>query len=456
MNAFELRKATTLGLLKEFQTLASSEPERLNAWIVARLGHLWRTARTSNSWWHHYLPPGGNVFGNSLRAEEILQRVPVLTRTMIQEVSDFSAVWISGSNRLQYGIASTSGSTGKPVKVIKHAPTYNPAVSATSLLDAVWQKRQLTSPFVYLRAQGSRSGNFQINEPFSFLSEVGPTHVLRSTEYSTEQILDFMASINGSNVIGNATLLLALAKEQIRNPRPQLSVLELMNWAEAMTPETRQTLKQAFSAKISDRYSTEELGSLAIQCPEAEHLHALQFFNFVEIVDEEGRACDQGVPGRVVVTALHNFSQPLIRYEVGDVASWQEPCAHGINLPVLNPVITRIRESIKLADGRTIQPNATGSKIGKDAIVRDFQVLRFTDAILVLYVSDSELADIVKSFYADDLKKRFATGDQVKFVRLPSNSEFREFKRRDFILRDEVLPSVASNEELSRLLTSIS
>jgi phenylacetate-CoA ligase len=455
VNSFELRKAATINLMNEFLTLASSEPGHLNSWILSRLGYLWKTARASNSWWHQHLPPGASLFDDFRQVEEILQRLPVLTRTMVQEASDFTAVWIPGSNRLQYGVASTSGSTGKPVKIIKHAPTYNPAVSATSLLDAVWQKRHLASPYVYLRAQGSRSGEFQINEPFNFISEVGPTHVIRSTESSTEQILDFMASLGSANVIGNATLLLALAREQIRNPRTNLNVLELMNWAEAMTPETRETLRQAFSAKISDRYSTEELGSLAIQCPESDHLHALQFFNFVEIVDEEGRPCEPGVPGRVVVTALHNFSQPLIRYEVGDIASWQEPCEHGIHLPVLSPVITRIRETIKLADGRTIQPNATGSKIAKEARVTDFQVVRFKNAILVLYIADVELADSLKNDYAEDLKKRFFTSDRVEFARVTGNLEFREFKRRDFILIDDLLPTIINAEELTHLLEKI-
>lgn len=455
MSAFDQRKANTLAVLEQFKVLTKVDSQVLNTWVLGRLAQLWKVARSSNSWWHGYLPRGSEVFRDSVRVDQILSRLPVMQRATVQAMGDFSAIWLPGSNRDQYGFASTSGSTGKPVRIIKHAPTYNPAVSATSLLDAIWQNRQLSIPTVYLRAQGARASNFRIGEPFSFISEVGPTHILRSSELEPSQILDSISRLGRVNVIGNATLLLNLAREQIRDPRRDLKVLEFMNWAEALTPESRDMLKMAFSGKVSDRYSTEELGPLAIQCPNSEHLHALQFFNYVEIVDEKGLPCEPGLPGRVLVTALHNFSQPLIRYEVGDMASWQEPCGHGINLPVLRPVITRIRESVKLPDGRVIQPNATGSKISKEAKVRDFQVVRFMDALLVLYIAGSDLDQSQKQSYAEDLQKRFSTTHPVSFKRLGNFAGFKEFKRKDFILIDDSLPQPLDERAITSLLERI-
>ena len=59
----------------------------------------------------------------------------------------------------------------------------------------------------------------------------------------------------------------------------------------------------------------------------------------LEILDEAGRPCGPGETGRVVLTDLHNFATPLIRYEIGDYAEAAGPCPCGRGLPVA----TRLR-----------------------------------------------------------------------------------------------------------------
>jgi phenylacetate-CoA ligase len=71
----------------------------------------------------------------------------------------------------------------------------------------------------------------------------------------------------------------------------------------------------------------------------------------VEILDEGGRACEPGETGRVVVTTLHNFATPLIRYASGDYAVAGEPCSCGRTLPVLARIMGRVRNMLKLPDG---------------------------------------------------------------------------------------------------------
>ena len=42
----------------------------------------------------------------------------------------------------------------------------------------------------------------------------------------------------------------------------------------------------------------------------------------VEVLRADGSACAPGETGRVVVTNLHNFAMPMIRYELGDQAAF--------------------------------------------------------------------------------------------------------------------------------------
>tara|TARA_R100001039_G_C1850520_1_gene110742 strand:+ start:3369 stop:3659 length:291 start_codon:yes stop_codon:yes gene_type:complete len=71
----------------------------------------------------------------------------------------------------------------------------------------------------------------------------------------------------------------------------------------------------------------------------------------VEILDDHHQPCPPGVPGRVVVTSLHSFAMPIIRYELGDLAEWGPPCACGLTWPVIAALRGRVRRRVRLPDG---------------------------------------------------------------------------------------------------------
>jgi phenylacetate-CoA ligase len=114
---------------------------------------------------------------------------------------------------------------------------------------------------------------------------------------------------------------------------------EIVTMAELLPPETRTLVREAWGVPIRDTYSAKEVGYMALQCPEHEHLHVQSEVALVEVLDETGRPCTPGQIGRVIVTPLHNFAMPLIRYEIGDYSEVGPPCACGRGLPVL----TRVR-----------------------------------------------------------------------------------------------------------------
>jgi phenylacetate-CoA ligase len=79
-----------------------------------------------------------------------------------------------------------------------------------------------------------------------------------------------------------------------------------------------------------------------------------------------------GEPGRVLVTDLHNFGMPFIRYENGDVAVIDpEPCGCGRGLPLLKYVEGRVEDVVHLPDGRRL----TGLYFVH--IFKDFELIRY-------------------------------------------------------------------------------
>ena len=69
-----------------------------------------------------------------------------------------------------------------------------------------------------------------------------------------------------------------------------------------------------------------------------------------------GRPCAPDVPGRVVVSNLHNFAMPLLRYDLGDFAERGEACPCGRGLPTLKRILGRRRNMLVMPNGERQWP----------------------------------------------------------------------------------------------------
>ena len=115
-------KNQVLAMLETFERLSKADPAEVDLWSLKRLADIWRVARASSSFWRDRLPKWAEVHGSTETITQLLARLPITSRSEFQNTSDFSSVWLPGSNAIEYVSVSTSGSTGKPVRVLKHAP----------------------------------------------------------------------------------------------------------------------------------------------------------------------------------------------------------------------------------------------------------------------------------------------------------------------------------------------
>jgi phenylacetate-CoA ligase len=125
---------------------------------------------------------------------------------------------------------------------------------------------------------------------------------------------------------------------------------------ETLSADTREAAAKAFGAQVADMYSSQELGNIALQCPESDVYHVMAENLIVEVLKDDGSACQDGEVGRVVVTDLRNFATPLFRYEIGDYAEVGASCSCGRGLPTLRRVLGRERNLILMPDGNRHWP----------------------------------------------------------------------------------------------------
>jgi phenylacetate-CoA ligase len=96
----------------------------------------------------------------------------------------------------------------------------------------------------------------------------------------------------------------------------------------------------------------------------------------VEVLREDGNPCAPGEVGKVVLTDLHSFALPLIRYDVGDFAEVApaSPCGRG--LPAIRRVLGRVRNMLVHADGRKVWPLFPDRRFSEIAPVRQYQIVQ--------------------------------------------------------------------------------
>lgn len=290
--------------------------------------------------------------GAAITAEQF-RRLPLLTR---REVQDNEATLASRAVPATHGKVlegATSGSVGNPLR-FKSTELAQFFWHAFNFRDHLWHENDFSRKLLAIRAgeSGEQPNWFQGVEPAPFAT--GPMVVVSAWAGIDEQIRSILQH-KPPYLLAHATVLEAIAVECLRRDLRFPWLREVRSFAEMLTADARALFVRAWGAKVVDTYSTRECGYLALQCPAHEHFH-VQEGSILEVVDANGDPCRPGEIGRVIVTPLHNFAMPLIRYDLGDFAEVGEACDCGRGLPVLKRIMGRVRNMLVLPSGRRIWP----------------------------------------------------------------------------------------------------
>jgi phenylacetate-CoA ligase len=177
--------------------------------------------------------------------------------------------------------------------------------------------------------------------------------------------------------MGYTSHLATIADELMRRDlRLTRSLRAVVTIGETLSPARRCLIEEYFRAPIINRYGLRELGAWSAQnCPDApEQFHVNTELVVWEIVHEDGTPAPPGEVGRVVLTDLHNYVMPFIRYDTGDLAvASRSGCACGRGFPLVGPIEGRSAEQLITPSGQRLSPLILGAylKLGKDPFQHD-------------------------------------------------------------------------------------
>lgn len=365
-------RALAMAMQYQLQRTQHAPPEVMRAWQLAALQRLLAHAVRHVPWYRERL-------GADFRLDSWAswQALPVLTRAEVQQAGDALASAQVPAEHGDITEVRSSGSTGRPVRV-KVAMRCATWWSAITMRDHLWHRRNLAGVLATIKYADPGDAllpGVQLpdwGEASATLFGSGRSYLLSSSVTVDEQFA-WLLSLRPDYLLTYPSLAFELAKRNDAADRP-LRLSGLSTLGEMLLPHHRTVAEASFGARLIDVYSAQETGYLAMQCPRHDHYHVAAESCLFEILDDDNRPCPPGTAGRVVVTPLHNYAQPLVRYAIGDHAIAGEPCDCGIRLPVVRQLLGRTRNLVLMPDGSTRWPTYQPSKLMQIWPTAQFQV----------------------------------------------------------------------------------
>lgn len=162
--------------------------------------------------------------------------------------------------------------------------------------------------------------------------------VIREDAAPADAALEWLAGEAPDYLTVSPEILRALLDRSAEGGARPEGLREVLTVGSGAAAALRAACADLWDTPLCDVIAAPALGIVAIQCPDHAHYLVQAEDLFCEVLDPNGAPCEPGETGRLVVTPLHNFSMPLIRYETGLEAELGEPCESGRGLPVLNRV----------------------------------------------------------------------------------------------------------------------
>lgn len=359
--------------------------------------------------------------------------LPLLSRRDIQSAGESFFAGEVPKDHGKVGVVKTSGSTGEPV-VIKATDTVSQFFHALNYQEILWHRRDFKMRMSSIRSGHQDNGEFpNWGAPYSLLHETGPAQLINIWTDIKEQDR-LLREFNPDILLVYPNNLKALLDIWEINP-PSFKLKHLKTVGETVSDSLRARVKELFGLTIEDCYSSQEMGSIANRCPDSDLYHTMDTNLIVEVVDDQGQPVTAGSIGRVVVTDIHNYASPMIRYVIGDYAERGPACSCGRGLLTLKRIMGRERNLIVQPDGRRYWPMVGMYDFDElDFIIRKYQVIQHSrEMIEYKIVTDDPITEAQREALIAIARK--ALGDAFTYTvtryekewPLPPNGKFEEF-----------------------------
>lgn len=229
------------------------------------------------------------------------------------------------------------------------------------------------------------------------------------------------------HIIGYPSAINQFAEFLIKN-NLQVKIQSIVSLGDKLFKHFEKNFKNAFKDPlVIDTYGCAE-GFLMACRYDLPYYYVSAPHVYLEIVDDNGEAVEDGQLGHVLVTCFSNRAQPFIRYKLGDLAiklpREKYPKNRKFNYPLLERIVGRETDIVKTPNGKTLIVHSFTGIIEYFPDIKQYQIIQEEeDSIIIKYIVDDLIP--LKSNTLDKIKQQID--------RLTDNSLQINFEETDFI-----------------------
>ena len=381
-----IRGTHTMRCLRELEESQWWPLDRIEELQRARLQKLISYSYERVPYYRRAMDEAGVVPADVKSASE-LSLLPVLTRNLVRAHSD--ELLAEGFSRKKLRRCTTGGSTGTPLvfySTVDDQTNHGFARGMRALEQAgihIGDRRMV----IRIRRQSLAPRHRPLHHISRLVERV---HELDSRDITTKSLPDIVAFLSRPDVscLGGYPSAVSFIASWIAETGAPAPVLDtIITGGEQLFEHQRQRIRDVFKLEPFSKYACNEAFDIAMECEAHTGLHVAAEDIVVEVVDDSGQPVPAGTEGQILITNLHNYGMPLIRYALGDSGSFVEgdcPCSR--QHPRLAHVLGRRFDIVYTPSGRRI----TGSNLGTARLanlpVRQFQFVQEDLDLMVVHV----------------------------------------------------------------------
>jgi phenylacetate-CoA ligase len=361
-----------------------------------------------------------------IRTREDFAKLPALTR---EEVSANRSELCSRAYTQRLIPHATGGSSGVPTRFYITPESYDWRCAATARAYS-WAGHRIGERILYLWGgpvgkvpffQRAKLNSYRFFRRERFV----PTFV--QTPEVWQQTFEAAMRFRPRFIMGYVSSLERFAQFLLERDLTIPGLHAVIAGAEPVNENARELAEQAFRAPLFDTYGSREFMSIAAEC---EHHRGLHIHADNLLVETELDA-DLG-PSEMLVTDLHNYGMPFIRYQIGDVGLLSKaecPCGRG--LPLIERIEGRTLEVLRTRDGRAISPILWRHVLKDIAEIREFQIQQEAiDEIVISIVLTDSLSRRSETLLRTEMAKVFTPATRLTIKKVECIPQLPSGKRR--------------------------
>ena len=247
----------------------------------------------------------------------------------------------------------TSGSTGTPMQFLR-SPEQESWFWATRMRIWRWAGYEPGQPYLALNLNQRKKWSKRLQDLLfrcTYLS-------YNAENLDSQGVMKALRRSRAVHINAFGSTLHLLARYMRENEIPNPGVRVLTTTGDNLSAEHREEIESAFGVRVVDYFGAGGEGThLASQCSEADRYHLHVENSVIEIL-RDGRPAEPGEVGAVVFTQLDNRAMPLVRYDLGDLATVGDgsPCPCGRAHPTIRAINGRACDVILTPRGGALLP----------------------------------------------------------------------------------------------------